>query len=341
MTTTHSQDPQTVSIADQIRRRFDHRLVAGVERYMLVLLLGAVILFFSFYSKTSDIFATRANFENIAGNESILTLVAIAALVPLVCGQFDLSVGATVGVSSLLTAHALSSWNSNLWLAGLLGVAVGAFVGLVNGFAVARVGLNSLIVTLGVATVLGGLSSAISLTPIVTGIPNTLTGFGSGDWLGVPRLVYVLVLVAVAVYYVLEHTPLGREVHAVGSSVVASRLVGIPVDRRVLCSFVTSGAIAGLAGVLQLARSGSGDPAVGPGFTLPAIAAAFLGATAIRPGRFNVLGTFVAIAFLAAIVSGLTIGGASSWLEQVVDGSALVLGIAISTVIARQRAKGG
>jgi ribose transport system permease protein len=237
----------------------------------------------------------------------------------------------------MITAKALDSWHAPLALAMCLGVLAGVVVGLVNGFAVARIGVNSLIVTLAVGTVLGGLTSWISATPIVSGVPKALTDFGSGDWFGLPQIFYVLVLVALVVYYLLEHTPIGRELHAIGSNRSAARLIGVPISRRVWASFVLSGALAGLAGVLQLARSGSGDPAVGAGFTLPAVAAAFLGATSVRPGRFNVWGTFVAVFFLAAVVSGLTISGEPSWLQDVVNGGALALGIVISTLLARRR----
>jgi ribose transport system permease protein len=321
------------------RSRLDHPLAVLFERYALVILLVVVVVFFSVYSTTAEIFPSRANLDNVLGNQSVAALAAIATVMPLIGGQFDLSVGATLGISALVTAKALSDWQLPLGVALLIGLAVGGAIGVVNGFAVAALGVNSLIMTLAISTVLAGLSTWISATPIVSGIPTSLTDFGSGDWMSLPRLLFVLVGVALVALYLLEHTPLGRELYAIGSNRAASRLIGVQVERKIFGSFVASGLIAGLAGVLQLARSGSGDPAVGAGFTLPAIAAAFLGATAIRPGRFNVLGTLVAVFFLAAVVSGLTISGAQSWLQDVVNGVALALGIVISTFIARQRSR--
>lgn len=307
------------------------------ERYGLPALLALTVVFFTVYGKTADTFPTAANFDNVVGNQSVLALAAIAAIVPLVAGEFDLSVGAVLGFSAVVTAQAADAWGLPLAAAALVGVATGASVGLVNGVMVTRLGLNSLIATLATATVLGGAASAVSATPIVSGIPASLTDFGSGDWLGVPRTAYLLLAVALLVWYGLDHTPVGRELRAIGTNATAARLVGIGVDRLRLSTFVAAGTIAGAAGVLQLARSGSGDPAVGPAFTLPAIAAAFLGATAIRPGRFNVAGTIIAIFFLAALVSGLTISGSQAWLQDIVNGGALAVGIAISTLAARRR----
>jgi ribose transport system permease protein len=321
------------------QRRSDRSATVLAERYSLLVLLALVVVFFGIWHKTSAIYPTHANLDNVVGSQSVAALVAIATVIPLVCGQFDLSLGAVLGVSAMIAAKALSVWDVPLPLALTLGVAVGAAVGAVNGYAVAHIGVNSLIVTLAVATILSGVTSWISNTPIVSGIPTSLTDFGSGDWIGLPSIAFVLLAIAIIAYYILEHTPFGRELHAIGSNRAAARLVGVSIERRVWLSFVLAGAVAGLAGVLQLARSGSGDPAIGSGFTLPAVAAAFLGATSIRPGRFNVWGTFVAVFFLAAIVSGLTISGAQAWLQDVVNGGALAIGIVLSTLMARRRAR--
>jgi ribose transport system permease protein len=309
-----------------------------LERFGLLLLLVLVVVYFSLSSATSDTFPTAENFDIIVGNQSVLAIAALATIIPLVCGQFDLSVGAVLGASSVLTAALLADVHVPLVLAITCGIAAGAFIGLVNGLLVAKLGINSLIATLAIATVLAGVSQAYhDGTPTVTGIPASLTTFGSGQTLGLPTTLFLLLAIALLVSYTLEQTPFGRKLRSVGSSVESARLVGLPVDRLVLTSFVLSGALAGAAGVLQLARSGSGDPQVGPNFTLPAIAAAFLGATVIRPGRFNVPGTLVAIFFLAALVSGLTLSGTAGWVQDVVNGAGLIAGLAISTLVARHR----
>lgn len=341
---TESHSPDAAMAPGGGRRlRLDREAALELgERYGLVLLFGLVVLWFSVWSETSEIFFTSANLENIIGNQSVLAIVALAAVVPLVAGQFDLSVGAIVGISSVLAATLLSETALPTGLCLVLAVLAGTVVGLVNGLLVARMGINSLITTLGMSTVLGGVAAWVSdSTPIVTGIPQGINDFGTDKSLGLPNTLFVLAVAAFLVWYVLEHTPFGRSLHSVGSSPEAARLVGMKVDGVVLRSFVLSGTIAGAAGILQLARSGAGDPQIGFNFTLPAIAAAFLGATAIKPGRFNVVGTLVAIFFIASATSGLIISGTDPFVEQLFNGGALILGVAVSTVIARQRLRGG
>ena len=218
-------------------------------------------------------------------------------------------------------------------------IGIGALIGLSNGNTVARVGVNSLIVTLGVSSVaLGIVEWYTNGQQIINGISKNLTNVGTGNWLGIPRTVFFLVIIALAVYYLLEHTPFGRYLHSIGSNPEAARLVGLPVERYVLISFVLSGTLAGLAGVLLVARNGGASPQVGTVTdTLQALSAAYLGATAIKPGRFNVLGTLIAILFLSFTVTGLSLAGVADWINDVFNGAALFVAVLISTIIGRRR----
>ena len=313
-------------------------VVVVLERYALLGLLILVVVVFGSWDKTADAYLTAANFRNVIGSQTVLAVIALGAIVPLVCGQFDLSVGSVAGLSSVLTASAYARWDLPLWGGVAVGILVGAVVGAVNGVVVTRFGVNALITTLGSASVVTGIVSWYTGgLSILEKIPTALTDFGSANWLGLPRTLYLLVLVALAVYYLLEHTPFGRNLQAVGVNAESARLVGLPVPGLVLRSFVVSGTAAGLAGVLLVARSGAGNPGIGSGFTLTALAAAFLGATAVRPGRFNVLGTLLAIFFLALAITGLTFAGVKDYINDLFTGLALVLAVAISTVLARRR----
>lgn len=309
--------------------------VYSLQRYGLLVLFVLVVIGFSVW--LPDSFATVLNFRNIAGNQSVLAIVTLAAIIPLICGHFDLSVGANLGISSIATASLLSAYSAPLWVAVLVGIALGAAIGLFNGLLIAKLGVNALITTLGVATVLTGLTTLYTGgLSIITGIPELLTDLGSGAWFGLPCTLYVLAAVAVFVWYLLEHTPWGRELHAVGSNPFAARLVGIDVERVVIASFAVSGALVGLAGVLQVARQGGGNPQVGLSFMMPALSSAFLGATTIHPGRFNVPGTVLAVFFLATSVSGLALAGVENWVESLFNGGALVLAVGLSTVLGRR-----
>jgi ribose transport system permease protein len=312
-------------------------VLALLERYFLLLLFGAVVIAFSI--KLPDSFATVLNFRNIVGNQAVLAILSLSAIIPLVGAQFDLSVGSVLGLTSIVIASLLSRFSAPLWVAVLVGPVLGATIGLLNGVLIARLGLNSLITTLATATIIVGFISWYTEgVSILTGIPTALTDLGSGLWLGLPRPLYLLAAVALLVWYLLDHTPYGRYLQAVGSNPSAARLVGLDVGRITVLSFVISGAITGFAGVLQVARDGGANPQTGASIALPVLAVAFLGVTSIHPGRFNVPGTLLAVFFLATTVSGLSLVGVDNWVESAFNGAALLAAVALSTIVGRRRA---
>jgi ribose transport system permease protein len=317
------------------------RALVFVQSYALVVAFVAVMLFFSLWRGTSNTFPTAANIKNVLGNQAVIGILALAIMFPLVCGEFDFSVGPVAGLSQVLTAGFMARLGVPLVPAIVVGIAVGAFAGIVNGTTVGRVGVNSLIVTLGISTVIAGIVSWYTNgQSIITGISGDLVDLGSGNLWGLPRTVYVLAIVAAFVYYVLEHTPFGRYLYSIGSNPDAARLVGLPVGRLVALAFVLSATLSGLAGVLLVARNGSASPQVGTvSDSLQALAAAFLGATTIKPGRFNVPGTLIAIFFLAFMVTGLSLAGVASWVNDVFNGAALFLAVLISTLVGRSRSR--
>jgi ribose transport system permease protein len=314
------------------------RLLPLVERYGLLALFVLVIAFFSLSPESGDVFWTTNNFRNIAGNESVRAILALAAILPLIAGQFDFSIGLNMELSAIGTAAALNNFDQSLLVSVLVGVAIGTAVGVVNGFLVARVGVNPFITTLGMATLITGAIQWYTEGQSILVNNQALTDQGSGLLFGIPRPFYILLGVAVVVWYLLGHTPVGRYLHSVGSSPQSARLVGLNVPRFVGLSFVLSGFLAGVAGVLLVARQGGGNPGLGQTFVLPAFAAAFLGATAFRPGRFNVWGTVLAVFFVAFSTTGLVLSQVGTWVEPVFQGGALIIAVAISTAIARRQA---
>ncbi|WP_259315731.1 ABC transporter permease [Capillimicrobium parvum] len=277
------------------------------------------------------------NFQAVVGNQAVVAIVALAALIPIACNEWDLSVGATAGVSSIYVASAMSSGTPVL-VAILLGLGIGLVVGLFNAVVVTRFGVNGIIATLGTATLLAGVTQAkTGGVAIVANIPNSVVSFGSGNWLGIPKAGWLLIVITLGVYYLLNHTPFGRYVYAVGANPDAARLVGLRSNRLIGWSFVAAGVLAGGAGALQVARAGGADPRVGEQFTLPALAAAFLSAAAIQPGRYNVWGTIVAIFFLAALNAGLNLAGSQDYITNFVNGAALIIGVGLAAYLGRKR----
>jgi ribose transport system permease protein len=311
-----------------------------LERFGLVFLLVVVVVFFCLYGPTGDVYRTWLNFRTIVSNESALSVLALASILPLIGRSFDLSVASIMLLANIAAAAAMAHHGASIAVGVGIALAFGAGIGLVNGLIVAKAGVNALIATLGTATVITGIvqwySGGLS---IVTGIPDGLTRIATERWLGVPRIAVFTIGAALLIWYLLAQTPYGRYLEAVGSNPAAARLVGVGVDRVVVISFVLSGTFAAVAGVLELAHDGSAHPQIGMSFLLPALAAAFLGATAIRPGRFNVVGTLVAVYFIAAAVQGMNYAGIQSWVQDVFNGTALVAAVALLALIGRRRAR--
>ncbi len=315
----------------------ESRALMFLEVWGLVVLMVFVAAFFAIWPETSDTFLTLDNFQILVATQSVPAIIALGALVPLVLFKIDLSVGAAASLSAVFTAAWLSDGMA-LLLAVVLGIGLGVVVGAVNAFFVARKGLNEVITTLGIATVITGVvTQKTGGVALVSNIPEGLTNFGNGELLGVPNSFAVLVVIAGAVYYVLEHTPFGRQLYAYGDNKNAAELVGINTRRALAFAFLAAATLSAVAGVLYLSRAGGASPTVGEGFTLPAIAAAFLSAAAVRPGKYNVGGTLLAIFFLAIVNNGLNLAGAEPYITYYVNGGALVLGVGLAAVLQRRR----
>jgi ribose transport system permease protein len=316
------------------------RIAGFAERYALVVALVGLIVLFSVLPATADTFLTTVNIRNVLATQAVVSIAAIAVLIPLVCGQFDISVGALLGLAAYLVGSALQH-GVPLFFGMAIGVVACTAIGMLSGWLVAFVRANSIIITLGMATLATGLVSLYSKDATLVGVPEAMSKFGAGMTLGVPRAAWVLVIVAATVWYLLRFTVFGRQLLMIGSSERAAELVGVRTKRIVFAAFVLSAGIAGIAGVLALARSGSASPAVGPGYTLPAVAAVFLVSTTIRPGHFNVPGTIVGVFFVAVSVNGLTLAGTASWVDPVFNGAAVVIAVAASTMLRNRRAGRG
>lgn len=308
-----------------------------LEAYALLGISILAVIFFSVWSETSDTFLTSANIETLISGNVVVAIVALGALVPLVVYEFDLSVGAIAGISSVFVAETLGA-GTDVAAAIALGVGIGLLVGTINALLVTRLGVNAVITTLGVSIVIAGVINLKTEGAAITGgIPSSFTAFGAETTLGVPRPTFALAAAVLIVYYLLVHTPFGRYLYAMGSDRSAARLVGVRTKLVLGATFLVAGALAGAAGVLQVARADGADPRIGETLTLPALAAAFLSAAAIKPGRYNVGGTLVAIFFLAVLNSGLNLAGAAPYVSSFVNGGALIIGVGLAVRLGRRQ----
>jgi ribose transport system permease protein len=283
-------------------------------------------------------FLTRHNFETIFSFQAVTLILTLGLLLPLTTGDFDLSIASNLGFSSMLVAVLNVNHHMPILSAVALALLAGVVIGLVNAFVVVVVGVNAFIVTLATGTVLSGLTLAVSDQATVAGVSNGLVSFFGYRIGGLTVAFYIAILLAVALWYLIDFTPVGRRLLFVGTGAEVARLSGVRVARLRWGALIGAAVFASFAGVVNVATVGAADPTSASGYLLPAYAAAFLGATTISPGRFNVWGTVVTVYFLVTGFTGLQLLGIASWIQQVFYGGALVIAVALAQVAARRRA---
>lgn len=319
------------------RRALSPAVLSVLERYGLVWMLLALVVFFAVWPDTSSTFLSTANLRNLVAGQAVIAIAALATLIPLVAGQFDVSIGSVAVAVSIAVAALATDAALPLGLAIAGGLVLAAVIGLLSGAIVSYVRADPIVITLGTATFATGIGALYTDNESIVGIPNQLVAFGGGLWLGIPRPVWLMLVVICLVGYLMRYTVTGRQLLMIGSNPDAAKLVGVRTRRLILLSFVLGAVLYGVAGALLLARTGAANPGDGFGMTLGALTAVFLGATTIRPGRFNVPGTIVGVYFIAVSVNGLTLAGAAAWVDPVFTGAALVIAVSISTLLMRRR----
>lgn len=324
------EPPLAKSSPDPAVSRMRRRLTvnSGLDRFSGLYVLAGVIVLFGVW--VPNLFLTALNLRVILGGQAVTAIAAFAVLVPLACGTFDLSVAGTLGASLMIVLE-LQSRGINPVIAVLVSLAFGALIGAINGVVVIRFKVDSFVATLGMSSVLTAVAYWVSGGfEITQGISSSFVRVANAQWLTIPAPVYYMVIIGLILWVFLDLRPTGRSLYAVGGNARAARLAGIRVDRLVLLSLVVSGFLAALAGVLLASLLGSGNPTVGPPYLLPAFTAVFLGATQIKRGRVNVPGTVIAIYLLATGVKGLQLVGAPSYINDLFNGIALILAVALA-----------
>lgn len=335
MALTRSTETGTDAGSARAETRSD--ILARLERFGLLIVLVAEMAYFSI--AVPHTFPTVANFQIIATSISVLAVAALALMFPLLCGRFDITVGANILLSDIAVTALMGKYHFPLLGAIIVTLAICASVGVFNGIMVAYLGVNSIIGTIGVSTIITGVVEGYtSGAPITNGLSPILTDLSAKKLWIFPALLLIMIGICLIGWFVQTQTPFGRYLVAIGANQEAARLAGLPVRRSVLFGFVCSGFLAGIAGILQVSAEGSGDPnAGGLTFIVPALAAVFLGATTFRPGTFNVPGTILALIFVSTTVSGMTLLGTAAWVSDAFNGAAVVVAVVISSQIRRRR----
>ena len=301
----------------------------GLQRYAIVIVFAAMVVAFGIDIPST--FLSIGNLSNILGSQAVLFILVMAVLLPTVVGDFvDLSLGSSLGLSAMTLAVLNVQHHWPVLLACLAGIAAAAVVGLVNVFFVVYFDNDPFIVTLGVMTIVQGIIYIISGNNSVGIVSTNLSDWVfNNSFLQIPLEFYYGLAIFLVVWYVLSFTPVGQKALVIGQSREVARLTGVRVNRMRSWAFVLGAGIAGIAGIAYAGTNGTVDPTAGSSLILPAFAAVFLGATAIKPGRINALGALIAVYFLAAGTAGLQLLGAANYIQQIFYGAALVAAVTI------------
>jgi ribose transport system permease protein len=301
----------------------------GLQRYVIVIVFACMIVAFGLAEPST--FLSMGNLSNILGGQAVLFILVMAVLLPTVVGDFvDLSLGSSLGLSAMTLAVLNVNHGWPVLLACLAGIGAALMVGLVNVFFVVYFDNDPFIVTLGTMTIVQGVIYIISGNNSVGIVSTNLSNWiFSNDFLQIPLEFYYGLAIFLVVWYVLSFTPVGQKALVIGQSREVARLSGVRVTRQRSWAYIIGAGIAAIAGICYAGTNGTVDPGAGSTLILPAYAAVFLGATAIKPGRINAVGALVAVYFLATGTVGLELLGTQSYYQQIFYGAALVAAITI------------
>ena len=303
--------------------------VLGTYGTIIVLVLMLVI----FSALKPDTFATVGNFRNIVNDMAIATIVAAGLTLPLVAGDFDLSIGYVASFAGILVVGLLSFNELPIIAAVVIVVGAGTLIGVVNGIIVSKIGVNAFIATLGTGTVVVGLNYAYA-----GGIPLQLThsreftSIALGRIAGIPHLILIMAAILMVLWLVLNRTVQGQHIKAIGVSPESARRAGVAIDRTRIVAFAIASTCAAIGGVLMASNLGSGQVTAGDGFMLTSFSAAFLGSAALREGQFHILGTLIGVLTVAVGNNGLAMIGAPIFTQFLFTGSLLVIAVALGGI---------
>lgn len=280
-------------------------------------------------------FLTNTNLSSVVRQTAVINIMALGMTLIIVSGGIDLSVGAILAMGGLLGTMAMEH-GYPIVPGILIGIATGAFWGFINGTLTTRLQINPFIVTLGTLGIIRGVTLIISNGLPVHQIPREFSFLGEGTLLGVPFVLWILLLSALFVHLIMEHTKLGRYAFAIGSNPDAAYYAGIPVRFHITAVYTIGGLLTGLAGMIEASRLMTGQPTAGMGYELQAIAAVVIGGGSLRGGEGSVIGTLVGAFIMGLLSNGSDLLGISPYLQQAIIGAVIILAVSFDELRKRK-----
>lgn len=310
----------------------------GKQREMsLLLFIGVLLIIFAIFVPSM---LSAASIVDILHNLVVTCLLATGLLIVIIAKGIDLSIGAMMGIVTMVVAKMAVS-GMPLWVLILAGIGVGLLLGSVNGFLVTIVKLPAIIATLGTLSVYSGFMFVITDGQWITELPKTLTNLGKFKVLGIPGRLLILLLVLAVVFVFLRYTKFGRYIYAVGNNMKAAALAGIPIRPVLFSTYAIAGAIAGIAGLMYVSYTGLTTPTVGAGMQMDALAAAVIGGASIFGGKGTPVGSLLGALLLVLISSALVFFHLPAIWDKVAEGLIILVAVVLDAAMDKNTAKMG
>ena len=296
--------------------------------------LSLIVLFVAL-AIASPHFLTPTNLSSVVRQTAVINIMSLGMTIIIIAGGIDLSVGAILAMSGVIGAMAMEK-GMPIPVGILVGILTGLAWGFVNGILTTRLRIAPFIVTLGTLGIIRGLTLIITNGLPVHGVPQGFSFLGEGNLLGVPFVLWVLVVCALATHVILEHTRLGRYAYAIGSNPDAAVYAGVPVGFDTTTVYALGGMLTGLAGMIEASRLMTGQPAAGNGYELQAIAAVVIGGGSLHGGAGSVVGTLIGAFIMGLLSNGSDLLGVSPYLQQAIIGAVIILAVTVDELRKRR-----
>lgn len=305
----------------------------AINDYSAILILIALLVVMTVIKGTT--FMSVNNIFQIIRAEAVIGIIALGLMFPIVSGGTDLSGGSVVALAGVCSAMA-AQMELPIPVIFMVGTAVGAITGIINGFFIAYGNVPPFITTLGMMSMARGSALLITNSHNVTGFTDEFEYIGKGSWIGVPIAVWLLIIMAIIIYIILERTTFGTSIYAIGGNSSAAKVSGINVKRNTAIGYTIAGACTGVASVLLVSRTLAGNPSVGVAYEMDGITCVILGGASFAGGTGHVLNTVFGAIILGVLVNGMTMLRIDSNLQSVVKGAIIVIAVFIDAMKSRE-----
>ena len=314
----------TIETADAAAKLAATRKARRLSILLNLTLLGLLVLMWFALAMSTQTFFTSGNISNLLRQGAMFAIIAIGQTFVIITAGIDLSVGAVVGFTSVIVSWLLVA-GYPIWISVLLTLMVGMAIGIFHGFGVVQLRLPPFIMTLATLTALRGIGLLITNGATISGLPDAFTDVSRTEFLSIPFLFWMVILVAIPSYIFLNHTRWGRYLYAIGSNAEAARLSGVNVSRMIYVAYILSAVLAALVGVLLAARIGVGNATQGGGWELDSIASSVIGGTSLFGAVGTVQGPLIGSFLLATIRNGSNLLNVNPFWQQIITGALIII----------------